>query len=267
MKLADPAVPRLIVTGHPNHELAIFGLVQRLRPRLLFLTDGGGEERVAESRRALASLGLLDNAHFLGWTEKRLYQALLGLDMAVFSELVDQVRSEIVACAAQQILCESVELYNPLHDVTLPIVQAAVRGLPGVEIIEFPLIAQIPGPGEHYRVQRLPEAREGATLRLTAEELALKIAARNDYYGCLRRQLGAVLDELDGEHLAVEQFAPALDELPTPGLQHLLRYEWRARLLQEHGEIDRVITYRDHFLPLAVALRAASHQVKIESTG
>jgi len=134
-------------------------------------------------------------------------------------------------------------------------VQAAARGL-RVEIIEFPLIAQVPGSGERYRVQRLPDARKGATLQLTAEELAVKIAARNDHYGCLRRQLGAVLDELDGEHLAVEQFAPALDELPTPGLQHLLRYEWRARLLQEHGEIDRVITYSDHFLPLAAALQA-----------
>ena len=253
--LADPAVPRLIVTGHPNHELAIFGFVQRIRPRLLFLTDGGGEERVAESRRALASLGLLDNARFLGWTEKRLYEALLELDMTVFSELVDQVRSEIAACAPRQILCESVELYNPLHDVTLPIVRAATRGLDGVEIIEFPLIAQIPGPGERYRIQRLPETRQGATLRLTAEELAVKVAVRNDYYGCLRRQLGAVLDELDGEHLAVEQFAPALDELPTPGLEHALRYEWRARLRQQRGEIDRMITIRDHFLPLAAALQ------------
>ena len=261
MKLADPAVPRLIITGHPNHELAIFGLVQRLRPRLLFLTDGGGEERVAESRRALASLGLLHNARFLGWTEKRLYDALLEHDMTVFSELVDQVRSEIAACSAQQVLCESVELYNPLHDVTLPIVQAAARGLrsiAGFEIIEFPLIAQIPAHGERYRVQRLPETRGGVTLRLTAEELAVKIAARNDYYGCLRRQLGAVLDELDEEHLAVEQFAPGLSELPTPGRQHLLRYEWRARLLQEHGEIDRVITYRDHFLPLVAALQPAT---------
>lgn len=252
--LADPAVRRLVVTGHPNHELAIFGLVQRLRPRLLFLTDGGGEERVAESRRGLASLGLLENARFLGWTEKSLYDALLEGDKAIFSELVAQVRSEIAACAARQVFCESVELYNPLHDVTLPIVRAAVRGLDGVEIVEFPLIAQMPVPGERYRIQRLPETRDGMTLRLSAEELAVKIAARNQYYGCLRRQLGAVLDELDEEHLAVEQFAPDLDELPTPGRQHVLRYEWRARLLHERGEVARVITYRDHFLPLTAAL-------------
>jgi len=29
-----------------------------------------------------------------------------------------------------------------------------------------------------------------------------------------------------------------------------LRYEWRARLLQQRGEIDEIITYRNHFLPV-----------------
>ena len=252
--LADSAVSRLIVTGHPNHELAIFGFVQRLRPRLLFLTDGGGEERVEESRRALASLGLLDRARFLGWSEKSLYRALLERDAAVFAEVVAQVRCEIEACAPRQILCESIELYNPLHDVTLPIVRAATRGLGGVEILEFPLIAQVPGPHERYRVQRLPETRAVAALRLTEEELAAKLQARDHQYACLRRQLGTVLDALDRDQVGLEVFATALDEIPTPGRHHVLRYEWRAELLRDRGEIDRVITYRDHFLPMVAAL-------------
>ena len=243
--LTDAAVPRLIVTGHPNHELAILGFVQRLRPRLLFLTDGGGEERVEESRRSLAALGLLDHARFLGWREETLYRALLERDTAVFAGLVAQIRSAVEAWAPRQVFCECIELYNPLHDITLPLVRAATRGLPGIEIVEFPLIAQVPAAQPRYRVQRLPETRAGATLRLTAEELAAKLRARDEHYACLRRQLGDVLAEV---------FAPASDELPTPGRQHVLRYEQRARLLQERGEIDRVITYRDHFLPLVAAL-------------
>jgi hypothetical protein len=252
--LTDPAVRRLIVTAHPNHELAILGFVQRLKPRLLFLTDGGGRERVEDSRRALASLGLLEQAHFLGWTEESLYRALLDLDTAVFAELAAQVRSAMVAFRPRQVLCESVELYNPLHDVTLPLVRAAARGLDGIDILEFPLIAQVPAANERYRVQRLPEGRAGETLRLTSEELAAKLAARDHHYRCLRRQLGPVLDQLDDGHPAVELFAPAPDELPTPGKEHVLRYERRARLLQKRGEIDRMITFRDHFLPLVAAL-------------
>lgn len=227
--------------------------MQRLRPCLLFLTDGGGEERVDDSRRALASLGLLDHARFLDWSETSLYNALLDGDLALFADLVAQVRSTVLASGARQILCEGVELYNPLHDITLPIVRAATRGL-AIEILEFPLIAQEPAPGERYRVQRLPAARIGTELRLTAGEHAAKLRARDVHYLSLRRQLGPVLDGLDREHSAVEFFAPAQGELPTPGRQHVLRYEWRARLLKERREIDRVITYRDHFLPLVAAL-------------
>jgi hypothetical protein len=275
--LQDPGIRRLIVTGHPNHELAILGLVQRLRPHFLFLTDGGGPERVAETRRALDSLGLLDQARFLSWPEPRLYRALLDQDLLLFDDLVAAVRSEIESCAAQQVFCESVEFYNPLHDVTLPIAMAAARGLRGVEIVEFPLIAQEPAAGERYRVQRFPLGRNGqpdqsfdsaappdpresspgrrtVALRLTPGELAIKLAARTDHYSCLRRQLGAVLDEIGEQHASVEEFRAAPSAIPGPGADYVLRYEWRGRSLQARHEVDRVITYREHFLPLVAAL-------------
>jgi hypothetical protein len=63
-----------------------------------------------------------------------------------------------------------------------------------------------------------------------------------------------VLDGLDREHVARDCFAPAPAEFPIPGEAHVLRYEWRARLLRTRGEIDGVITYSDHFLPLVSAL-------------
>lgn len=253
--LADPSLPRLVVTGHPNHELAILGLVQRLRPRLLFLTDGGGDERVDDSRRALAALGLADRARFLGFREGALYRALLDRDAAVFAGLVAEVRAEIERHAPRQILCESVELYNPLHDITLPIVRAAARGLAGVEIVEFPLIAQIPGGGERYRVQRPAGGAAGAVaFPLTPAELANKLAARAGHYPCLHRQMGDLLDALGDDHCAVEHFAAAAADLPTPGQEHALRYEWRGRRLQERGLVERIITWREHFLPVVEAL-------------
>jgi glycosyltransferase involved in cell wall biosynthesis len=256
--LTDPAVSRLVVTAHPNHELAILGFVQRHRPRLLFLTDGGGEERVGDTRRALAALGLEDRALFLGRTEESLYRALLAHDAAVLRELVEQVRHEIERCAARQVLCESVELYNPLHDLTLPIVRAATRGMSGVEIYEFPLIAQVPAPSETYRVQRLPAASAPIVLRLTAAELAAKLRARDDGYPNLRRQLGSLLAAIGAQHAAVEVFAAAAAQLPAPGADHVLRYEWRGRHLLSRGEIEQVITFGDHFLPAVAGLAAGS---------
>ena len=63
---SDGAVT-VMVFSHPNHELAVFGLVQRLRPRLVFLTDGGGARRVEETGRALDGLGLRAHATFFNY--------------------------------------------------------------------------------------------------------------------------------------------------------------------------------------------------------
>lgn len=255
--LTDHAIPRLVVTGHPNHELAIFGFVQRMRPNLVFLTDGGGEERIDDSRRALAAIGALDRVKLLGWSEKALYDALLATDTDVLARLVVDVRRELIAFAPRQVICEAVELYNPLHDITLPVVRAAAAGL-DIEIVEFPLIAQEPA-GEvaegssacalkRHRVQRFVDGRDAATFRLHPSELATKLHARDHHYLTLRRAMSGVLDGVSDETAEIECFARASDALPTPGLHHVLRYEWRGRLLRARGEVDRVITFRDHFL-------------------
>ncbi|HWW60640.1 MAG TPA: hypothetical protein VN181_04655 [Thermoanaerobaculia bacterium] len=253
--LADPAVSRLVVTGHPNHELAIFGFVQRMRPRLLFLTDGGGEERVNESRRALAAIGLLDRATFLNHREQTLYDALLATDIAMLRRLVADVRRELIAHAVRQVICESIELYNPLHDITLPIVRAAAARL-DIELVEFALIAQEPAADERYRVQRFAADARTTSIELNAIELATKLHARDQRYPALRRTMAAVLDAVGDDDCATEHFRPAATELPTPGVDHVLRYEWRAHLLRERGEIAHVITFADHFLRAVEGVRS-----------
>ena len=247
---ADPETPRLLVTGHPNHELAILGFVQRLRPHILFLTDGGGAARSAESRAALAGLGLAEHARFLDVPEGVLYRALVDGDQSVLSELAAAVRREVQRVGARQVLCESVEFYNPLHDLTLPLVRAATRGMKGVEVLEFPLIAErLEAPGT-YRVQRPPASRSADVIsfRLTKEEVRWKLRAARESYPSLRAQMGPVLDGVEVEHAALECFLPALPP-PPPGPGHVLRYEARGRLLAREGHVSRVITWRDHFLP------------------
>jgi len=256
LDLTRDGVRRLVVTGHPNHELALLGFVQRVRPHFLFLTDGGGEKRMEESRSVLRSLGLLAKARFLAWPEETLYQGLLDRDVGLFAALAAEVRREVDERTAEQVVCESVEFYNPLHDTTLPVVRAAVNGRPDVSIVEFPLIAQTSEKPERYRVQRPPEGRAGDYTRLTLSEpeIAFKLEAGAVSYPTLRLQLGSLLDSLAPESLAEEFFAPARRVLSNPGADGLLRYERRGALLREQGHVDRAITYRDHFLPLVEGL-------------
>jgi hypothetical protein len=251
----DDRIPRLLVTGHPNHELAILGFVQRMRPHLLFLTDGGAEARSSESRELLGSLGLGAHARFLGVSEAVLYQALVDGDTATFQELAAEVRREIERTGARQVLCESVEFYNPLHDLTLPLVRAATRGMEGVEVLEFPLIAErVDAPGA-FRLQRPVTSRSAdvLSLQLTKTEVHRKLRAARRSYPSLRAQMGAILDAVEASQAALECFLPA-SRVPEPGPEHVLRYEARGRLLAKEGLVEHIITWRDHFLPAVASL-------------
>ncbi len=59
------------------------------------------------------------------------------------------------------------------------------------------------------------------------------------------------------EQLALEEMRPA-DSGPSPLPEEcVLRYEYRGELLKERGEVQRALTYGDHYLPLARELFAA----------
>jgi hypothetical protein len=247
----DPGVRTTVVFSHPNHELAVFGLMQRLRPDIIYITDGGGRARENESREGLERIGLLDRALFLGHSEDSLYAALLDRDLTVLREIIGQVRTEIRRTRPEQLLCDAVELYNPLHDLARPIVRAALDDS-SVPVWEIPLVYQTVDPGEHYVVQRPVSSRcaEAETLELTPVELDHKLRARDDVYTLLVEQMGPVITGISSEDCGVEFVMPAAESLPLAGTDVTLRYEWRSGLLVERGEIGRRITCAGHYLPL-----------------
>src|SRR5690606_279399 len=101
--------PMVAVFSHPNHELAVFGLLQSERPALVYLTDGGGERRVEQTRRGLAGIGLADSARYLGYAERSFYEALLEQDVAFFLEVAARVRDALTEVAPSRVLCDAVE--------------------------------------------------------------------------------------------------------------------------------------------------------------
>ncbi|MEO8602249.1 MAG: hypothetical protein ABI629_06715 [bacterium] len=250
-----PGRQHVIVFSHPNHELAVFGLLQRLRPQLVYLTDGGGAARVGETCLGLERIGLRQQAHFLNFSEQSLYDALLAGDIGFYRDIAARVGERFEALKPQQVFCDAVEFYNPLHDMSLPIVFAALRDR-AAAVFEVPLVHQRAGAVEAYDVQRMPPSRRAGEVEmpLSERELAAKLAARAQGYALLQAQMGPVLAGLPQAHLAIEVVAPAPPELPAPGPDCVLRYEWRAQRLLARGEIGQAITYADHFLPLAASL-------------
>jgi hypothetical protein len=266
--LRENGATTVVVFSHPNHELAIFGLLQWLRPRLIYLTDGGGEKRVEQTRQGLKSIDLLDHAYFLNYTEASFYEALLACDLGFYEEVASQLRAQFQVIRPLQILCDAIEFYNPVHDMSLPLVRAALREPAGAEIFEVPLVYQKLGEAETYELQRMSASRRGEQIQfqLSPQELAAKMRARDQVYTMLVDQMGPLLLETPRTHFALEVVGPACSSLPKPGIENFLRYERRAEMLLGRGEIEAKITYAQHYLPLTTSLMNNSYKDQLCSS-
>lgn len=247
----------MAIFGHPGHELAILGVIQCYRPDIVIITDGGSAARVQESRDGLASVGLLDRATYLHYSEGSFYEALLDQNLGYFTEVVHRLRSVIAHCRPEQVFCDAIEFYNPVHDISLPIVRAAIGRASNVAVYEVPLVYQKDAAGEVYEIQRLPPALTArrVTHTLSPVHVDRKAAALHRIYTSLHNQAGPMLRSLSREHLGLEEMAAATPVLPSPASTgRALRYEWRARHLLQQGTIGRAITLNDHYVPLATRL-------------
>lgn len=255
----DPSAKSLFVFSHPNHEIAVLGLARRLRPKFIFLTDGGGEHRINETRNSLREIGLESEAIFLPYTEQSFYDALLDLDIVYFAKVAANLRAILVEQKPEQILCDAVEFYNPVHDMSLPILMAADgAGLTG--IFEVPLLYQKPGPEEAYGVQTVPDSeKDRIEILLTEEESALKERALNNTYTILKKTLGSLLLSAP-EALRKETLIAAKNPLRNPDPGRALRYERRAAELMKNGKIPSEITHAFHYLPIVADITSQSQR-------
>lgn len=253
--VTEPGKRRLMIFSHPNHELGLYGFEQRVRPRFVFLTDGSTEKRIGESKAALDAIGLLDNARYLLYPEVSIYERLLDGDVAYFEEIVERVRDVIDEVEPDQVFCDAVEFYNPTHDISLPVTRAALAGRPEVEVFEVPLAYQ-PANGAGTVMQRVMPSRrdEAISIRLTPEETAAKLRARDEIYTVLRADLGETICGIAEDQLAVEEMRPADRGMKTLPEECRLRYDERGLLLLARGEVDRALNWNDHYRPVAERL-------------
>ncbi len=244
----------LMVFSHPNHEVAILGSVRRIQPHIIFLTDGGARERVEQSEESLRSVVDLADVAWLDVPESSLYDALLKHDTGSFRALANEVASIAKHLDVDRIYCDSIEFYNPLHDVALPIVRAAFEHS-ALPIFEVPLIHQRKADDEVYEVLRAPGSLRSSCeiVALTPDEHEMKRRAFG-IYTSLAEQLGPENVDLAVSRAGEEHFLTARSHLPSPAVDQVLRYDWRGRRLLEQGLVAEAITCHGHYLPLVEEL-------------
>lgn len=247
--MLDPNAPTLAIFSHPNHEVAVYGLMRALKPGVCFLTDGGGGLRRAQTRLGLDAAGI-PIASFLDHTEASFYKAVLSRDKKFYSDVADQVGEIIREKKPAQILVDGVEYYNPIHDMALPVVQAALRRQgKNIPVFAVPLVYQ--GGSDGFVFQRsLPGERSlEETFPIAVREGMIKRAALMDIYTVLMGQMtfpAAVIDQACRE----EHLVPAGSPLCAVDPNCQIRYNHRGLEAKKAGLVDGAILYEDHYLPL-----------------
>jgi LmbE family N-acetylglucosaminyl deacetylase len=249
----------LLVFSHPNHEVSMLGSIGRKAPNVVFLTDGGGEQRIQETQRGLSAYLPEDALHFLRRPEWSLYEALVEHDVEFYRELSTEVGAIIDRLHPEEIYCDAVEFYNPVHDMTLPVVRAACRESNDVAVFEVPLIYQRAAALDSFELQRVPPSLEphSVSITLSEEELARKLAVlRGGIYQTLFSQMGPLILDAVATRAPREQFMTARQTLPEPEPDQALRYDRRGLALQASGAVRAAIGYREHYVPMFASLCA-----------
>jgi len=251
-----PRLPRgrpALVVAHPGHELRLHGWLERARPSVLVLTDGsgaGGQSRLPSTSRLLAAAGATPGAVFGRLTDRALYAAILARDAGLALGLVDELTTMIVRNGIDYVVADALEGYNPAHDLCHVLVSAAVelaaRAGRRVVHLDFPLVGQ---------PDALPSRRASVKLRLDDAALARKLAAASAYVG-LGDEVETALAAHGVEAFRVECLRPlapdALHALPPEDPPFYERYG-AGRVAA--GRYAQVLRYREHFEPLAEAVR------------
>lgn len=242
----------VLVIGHPGHELRVFGWLRRVKPRVHILTDGGGRAgapRVAASIRLIEAEGATIGEIRAPLTDREAYAAMLRGDAGPFLDIAARLADDLRRSGATFIAGDAFEGYNPTHDACRAIIDAVVDRLQRegrtVANHDFPLV----GPPDAG-----PGGQRGGAVVVTLDEheLAHKVRAGHAY-SQLEAEVTTALVENGAQAFAVECLRPAE---PLPHLLEAPFYERYGERQVAAGHYREVLRYREHFVPLARALRA-----------
>jgi hypothetical protein len=237
-----------LIIAHPGHEILLYHWLECARPRVFMLTDGSGGEakpRVGHSQHLIEQAGATCGRVFGAHPDRTWYRAILEGDHWPFLDALNRVEEECVAAGLRKLVCDPVELFNPLHDLANAFAHALAGRLRGrcgepVEVRTYP-------------IEDSPrfEARASSPLLLNADAMERKRRAMAAY-APLAHEQPRYAHLLAKDHELIARDAPAF---PWPAmLSETPYYESFGRARLSEGRYDSLITYADHVRPIALGL-------------
>jgi hypothetical protein len=244
-----------LVIAHPGHELRVHHWLEQARPVVFVLTDGSGRNdasRLQSTSGLLEATGSRIGSTYGRWTDRAIYQAIQTADAAAFIEIVRELATTFSHDAIDYVVADSMEGYNPAHDLCRIIADAAVlltelEQKRPLRSYEFLLAG---------RPDAVPEASRELAIRVQLDDEALqrKITAANSYAE-LKSEVDAAVRQSGTAIFATEWL------IPTDPFADLDKFERSSPYYERYGEqqvaaghYDEVIRYAEHVKPLATSI-------------
>jgi hypothetical protein len=119
-----------LVVAHPSHELRVHGWLEKAKPYVCVLTDGGGrsgETRLSRTSEVLARAGAKTGRVYGQLTDLELYSAVLKQDADLFVRIVEELTEAFVEEQIDYVLGDAAEGYSVAHDICRIMIGAAVE--------------------------------------------------------------------------------------------------------------------------------------------
>ena len=255
--MLSPDKRTALVIGHPGHELRVFRWLEIMRPTVFVMTDGSGRtgrSRLASTTRILDRAGSRQGSWFGRLTDSQAYAAILKRDFALFIGLTQELARLLIGERVNYVAGDALEGYNPTHDVCRLVIDAALEianrsGGSEVASFDFPLT----GTSDVYA------GNDAIRLKLDDDAFARKIAAARSYAE-LESEVDDAINNNQPGAFRVECLRPVANHEIDFGPDDKPYYEQYGEKQVAAGHYRDVIRYRDHFLPLAAALRQSVNE-------
>ena len=220
------------------------------------LTDGSGstgQSRLSSTVEVLRQAGARPGSVFGRFSDRDLYEVILEGRIEVLTGLARELADALIEQGAEIVAADALEGFNPSHDLCRLLADTAVTlacRRTGRAIVSYEFLLE-------GRPDALPVNSHSGVLRLELEDGALerKLAAARTY-----PEMAYEVERAFASHGAgafrVECLRPKDPEADVEGLiEEPPYYESYGERQVAAGRYTRVLRFREHFLPLARALR------------
>jgi len=255
-----PGIRAALVIAHPGHELSLYGWLKLVRPRVFVLTDGSGHSgspRIERTTNIIRELSAETGSFYGRFSDATVYEMLLTHQFDLFINLARELAAQILNERLDCVVGDASEGYNPTHDVCRLLIDAAVEMVEGtsgrkIKNLQFSVTGK-----SAAGIIAAPHA-ESICLRLDETTFQQKLLAARNYLE-LKGEIDAFISTYSTESFRSEYLYEVshYNADTLPGVTRAY-YEQHGEKRVKQGYYKHVIRYREHILPLALALRCSA---------